>query len=492
MGQLRPYPGFVGPSYTSQSKIAAYDRTVNWYVESIESGTGTARYVLYPTPGFFSAVTGLDSPGRGAISDVHTVTGPSSTATAMFFVSGSTLYEYPSTVRASTIVDGTGAPVTMVWNGIQGHQLLIASDSTTYCYDTASHVLTAVGIGMSVDFLQGYGLSLNTGDSTFSFSALFDFSTWNALDVVQRQDAPDPWLRLIVYHKEVWLFGSQTTSVYGLSGDADTPFEAIPSVFIEMGIIAPNSACIVDGDLMWIGGNDAGQGVVYRANGYTPQRISTHAVEFAFQSGDVGVLSLAEGCTYQQNGHVFYELTLPSQAGSTTGSTWTYDATEGLWSERGAWNGLEFQEMDTRGYFDGFTLSRSTGTVYSVITDPASAVAWLGTDGEPIVRLRRAPHLLQAQQLTRYSQLRVLMETGVGLATGQGSDPTIALRWSDDGGQTWGSTITASVGPRGAYSTLVDFYMLGQGRDRIYEFTTADPIPYRLIDAYLGYSVGAF
>ncbi len=490
---LRKYPGFVGPSYTSQSKIAAYDRTVNWFVESIESGTGPARYVLYPTPGFTSTVTGLDSPGRGGL----TITGPAiggSISGESFFVSGATLYQFPSTVRGTGIVNGADHPVTIVTNGDQGHQLLFASDSTTYAYDTTSHVLTSEGTGHAVAFLNGYGIRVNQITNAFDFSAQFDFTSWDPLDTVTREDASDRWLTVLAYREELWLFGTETTSIYFNGDDADIPFQPNESAFIQMGILSPYSAIIADGAPMWLGQDGAGNGVVYRAQGYSAVRVSTHAVEFAIQS--YALTNIAEACTYQMNGHVFYELTIPSQEGdgASIGGTWVYDITEGLWAERGLWNGLQFQEMDTRGYFGGFTLSRSSGTVYSVVTNQASSSAWLATDGTGQVRLRRAPHINQAQLRIRYSRFRLLMETGVGLGTVpvgvEGFDPLISLSWSDDGGQTFGSSYTVSAGEIGQFSTLVEWRQLGQARDRIFQVTCSAPVPWRLIDAFLDYSIG--
>jgi hypothetical protein len=492
---LQPYRGFVGPSYTSQSRIAAYDRTVNWYPERIESGTGAAQYALYPVNGFQTVVTGLASPGRGSLS-VQGVPIGNSTSGEPYFVSGGTLYQYPSTVLATGIENVAGNPVTMATNGNGGHQILIGADTTTYYYDINSGAFASVGNGYSVDYLAGYGLRLNTFNNQFSFSGSFDFSTWDPLDVVEREDSSDHWIRLIVYHNEVWLFGGSKTSVYYLSDNPDIPFQPITSAFMQMGILAPNSACIVDSQLMWLGRGEDGEGVVFKANGYNAERISTHAVEYAIQSAQFGVTARAEGWTYQQNGHVFYALTLPSDVASgVVGSTWIYDSTEGLWSERGLWNGLQFQEMDTRGYFWGKSLSRSTGTVYAPVFDQRSAFASLDTDGVGMRRLRRAPHINQAQLRTRYTHLRLLMETGLGLgnvaSTATGYDPQITLSWSDDGGQTWGSSYPISAGKVGEFSTLVDFRQLGQGRDRVFEVVVSAPVPWRLIDAFLDYSVGA-
>jgi hypothetical protein len=77
------------------------------------------------------------------------------------------------------------------------------------------------------------------------------------------------------------------------------------------------------------------------------------------------------------------------------------------------------------------------------------------------------------------------METGVGLTTGQGSDPQMMLRWSDDGGQTWSNVHTVSAGAIGAFSARAEWWQLGQARDRVFEVSCADPVPISLIDCYL-------
>src|SRR5947209_5914714 len=48
---LQPFPGFCGPSYPATSEFLESSRTVNFYLERIESGLGKDQYALLPTPG---------------------------------------------------------------------------------------------------------------------------------------------------------------------------------------------------------------------------------------------------------------------------------------------------------------------------------------------------------------------------------------------------------------------------------------------------------
>jgi hypothetical protein len=100
-------------------------------------------------------------------------------------------------------------------------------------------------------------------------------------------------------------------------------------------------------------------------------------------------------------------------------------------------------------------------------------------------RLRRAPHLSKENTRLFYSQFQLDLEPGLGLVTGQGSDPLIMLRWSDDGGHTWSNIRTVSAGKMGKFGHRAIWRRLGQGRDRIFEVTVSDPIRWNLIAAWL-------
>ena len=103
----------------------------------------------------------------------------------------------------------------------------------------------------------------------------------------------------------------------------------VQGAFNEVGCIAAFSVAKLDNGLFWLGADARGRGIVYRANGYAAQRISTHAVEWQIQ--EYGNLSDAIAYTYQQDGHSFYVLIFP-----TANTTWVFDVATSLWHERAA------------------------------------------------------------------------------------------------------------------------------------------------------------
>jgi hypothetical protein len=85
---------------------------------------------------------------------------------------------------------------------------------------------------------------------------------------------------------------------------------------------------------------------------------------------------------------------------------------------------------------------------------------------------------------------RLDIETGVGLTSGQGSDPQVALRVSRDAGHTWDPEVWRSFGERGQYSQLVDWRELGMARQWAVEVIITDPVPSRIAQALIALEEG--
>ena len=221
-------------------------------------------------------------------------------------------------------------------------------------------------------------------------------------------------------------------------------------------------------------------------NGYQPQRVSTHAIEFAI--GQYANISDAIAFGYQQEGHEFYELTFP-----TGNATWVLDLTAmaaagyPVWHERGAFsNGQLSRDIaNCCVYFNGKMLvgDYANGNIYSydlgVYTD----------NGAPIKRLRswRASPVDRTAP-TRFNALEIMCQTGINVPVNL--NPQGVLRWSDDGGQTWSYEKFCSLGQQGETGRRVRFNRLGstkrgQGLDRIFEFSTTDAVPVAWIGADL-------
>ncbi len=69
--------------------------------------------------------------------------------------------------------------------------------------------------------------------------------------------------------------------------------------------------------------------------------------------------------------------------------------------------------------------------------------------------------------------------------------PEIELRWSNDGGHVWSNPYAVGVGKAGEYQARSIWRRLGQGRNRVFEISVSDPIPWRIVDCEIELESGS-
>jgi hypothetical protein len=80
-------------------------------------------------------------------------------------------------------------------------------------------------------------------------------------------------------------------------------------------------------------------------------------------------------------------------------------------------------------------------------------------------------------------EIEVVLKTGVGLTTGQGSDPEIMCEYSDDSGLTWISLPNKKIGQIGKYRTHVRWTKCGSTDSaRVFRMSISDPVEVSVVD----------
>jgi hypothetical protein len=380
-------------------------------------------------------------------------------------------------------VSGTG-PVSIADNGTQ---LFFACNPDSYIYNEVTNVFQQITDpdfpgAVTVGYLDGYFVFNEPDSQRVWVTSLLDGLSVDPLDFASAEGSPDGLVGLIVDHREAWLFGTDSVEVWYDAGLADFPLTRIQGAFNEIGCVAAFSIAKLDNGLFWLGTDARGQGIVYRANGYTGQRVSTHAIEYAIaQYSDI---SDAVAYTYQQEGHAFYVLTFP-----TGNATWVYDVATQAWHERAGWLNGAFtrHRSNCQCNFLGNTVvgDFENGNIYKmsldVYADNGDIQKWLRS-------WRALPTGQNNLKRTAHHSLQLNCESGVGLIDGQGFDPQAMLRWSDDGGHTWSNEHWSPMGKIGAYYQRVFWRRLGMTtklRDRVYEVSGTDPVKVAIMGAEL-------
>lgn len=465
---------FIGAAYEARSRDFDAQQCINLYLEMSESGTSKSPACLIGTPGYKLWAELVSS---GTVRGLYRFTPDIAVA-----VVGGSVYKITRSPFSTTLIGSIVSRTSTVAMADNGTVIMMVTGFVEgYYIDPVAGTVVSIG---SVDFIGGNGVGfiggrfvwnkLGTGQWQYTepYSTAID-----PLNFYTAESSPDALSTLVVNHSEVWLPGPDSVEVWALTGDNTDPFARIQGAQMETGIDAPNSLAKMDNTIFWLGGDARGRGIVLKAVGYSQaQRVSTHAVEYAIsQYGDI---TDAQAFAYQQEGHTFYVLTFP-----TAGKTWVFDAATGLWHERvfRAEDGT-YQRIraNCQMSFDGATIVGDylSGRLYRFDLDTYTDVG-----GVPIPRVRACPHLSSDLKQQLFHSLQIDMQTGVGLSSGQGSDPQAMLQWSDDGGHTWSNEAWAPIGRLGEYRTRVRWRRLGRGRDRIFRVVITDPVKVVLIGA---------
>lgn len=453
--------GVVGGSSQELSLPFNAERTVNMYAVLDQRGKKPAS--LYARPGNALFATVGVGAGRG---------GFTSTNNRVFDVSGAELYEIFSdgtkTLRGS--LNTSAGNITLAENGVQ---LAICDSVDLYIFTYATNILIRVvsanlPSAASVIFLGGYFIvnrSLTSG--IFQISAPYDGTTWGALDFATAESSPDSLVRVANVSGQLWLVGDLTIEVWSNTGAASFPFQRLNSAAnLSVGTSSPDSFLQIDNTAYWIGKDRNGSGIIYKADGFTPQRLSTEAIELRLQSApDVGSL---KAMAYQEAGHTFYIIT-----GGGMETALVYDISTRLWCEWAYFNSLGQYELPLTNYlFNAFgktlALDRTNGNIYH------QSQAYFSDNGDEIACDRIFTHIFDNGKPFRVNNLTVNFETGVGNTTI--TDPKVMLYLSNDGGRTFYTYYETALGKIGKFLTRAVFWRLGRHRQCTFRVRVTDSV----------------
>jgi hypothetical protein len=398
-----------------------------------------------------------------------------------------TLAEPSGGVSATVLIDTVDVlgAVTGITLGTRGRGYTEGDKTTTGGTGTGAVInvesLASGGFNSGVHCvnLDGYFIKNKNNTGEFYYSYLRDGLTWDILDYFTAEGTPDNIVTLGKINNELWVFGSKTIEVWYDTGNTDALFQRISQGFIDIGCAAEWSVATMGNTIFWLGSSSQGHGIVWMASNYIPQRISTHAIEYIIgQINKESTIADAEAYCYQEEGHFYYVLTFPSG-----NRTLVYDLKTSLWHERGEWDSLDGRMNRHRGSLFSFWNGKNylcdyqNTNIYNLDLDTFT------DNGKMIRRVRTGPHIRNDRKRLFHREFEIDIERGVGLTSGQGSNPLIVLYFSDDGGKTWSNGIPLNMGKIGEYLVRAHTHRLGMSRDRVYRLVITDPVKCVLVSA---------
>ena len=414
-------------------------RLVNCYVE--DSGEeGKMRFPIYSNPGFD---TWVSLSGYGIVRAAIVVAG------AIYAVAGQKAIKVNSFGGVSEL--GTvGGPdltklVTMDANRVG--EIGICVDGFFYVVDTAdSDSFAAVTTNVLPNVVayavhDGYGVLL-TDEGTFQLTAVDIATSVSALDNAAASADRDGGNMVAVRNRDLVLFGPNSIEFWGNTGDTFPYSRTSSATGPDAGCLAPQSVAVFAQTMAYV----ASDRTVRVLNGYTPTRISSHAVERSIESDPNPERITAHAWTFE--GHTRYQI-------NGTGYSWVYDAGLQRWFEvesYGIGSSLAgvYVNLDGRHIFGGTT----TGVLYERGND------YLTEAGSPIVwKVQLAPVHSFPNELVFHA---LYIDIMTGAAPDPVTEPMLMLDWSDDGGSTWSTQRLLSLGKQGARRKTITARRLGK------------------------------
>ena len=446
-------------AYQDRSLPVNAQKLINFFIEA-QPQDSKSPVIVNNTPGSTLFVTVGDGPIHG----MKVLNG------VLYAVSGTHLYSITTSGRTTLLGIISGNTRCSIEHN--GNQLCIVNGVNGYIYE--------VGVGLTqitdaafypsdrVVYLEKRFIFARKGTRQFFCSNAFDGLNYDALFFSNSVTDPENIVTMIADHGEVWLFGNKGTEIWAYNrNEADFPYSRIDGSFVERGCAAVHTPQKIDNSFYWLGDDLS----IYRADGYKPTRISTHAIELKIK----GYANIADAYanTFTEQGHYFYEITFPGLA------TWRYDTSTGLWHEGQDGESGQYHASAYEFFNDSnVTGDYRNGNIYTldmtVYTD----------NGNTIYRTASSPHIHSGRVRATMDRFEIDIASGEGLTVDQGSDPQMMLMYSDDGGRTWSAERWANMGRIGEYTRKVVYRNLGMFYQRMFQITVSDPIQTVIIDSF--------
>ena len=486
------FPQFCGPSYLDSSPTVDQEETVNFYLEAVESGNSKNKsgYVMKRSPGMSSVFSvGFNTIGRGMFSlNGH-----------IFAVLGDTIYDLLFN-GVNLTINGQLGPIANDGTRVQfaadpeATQLSIYSAGNLYVIysGTLSNVNWMPVAPAGLAMVNGFFCILSSVGDGFFWSEPGDVRLGTPLNFTPALSSGNKFISILIDHGQVWLFGNANFGqVFSLStADPNNPFVPNLSAIIPHGTGAAASPISFNLRVWWIGDH----GIAFNSNGYTPQRISTHAVENRWRS--YPTIADAVSWTAEWNGHHMWRIWFPSG-----NETWEFDTdmAAGLgWRKVADWDAGNAVFVAHRGS-SSCQYGSATTNILNFVTDRANGNIYVMTpdnyftNGQRIPCLRISPDVEQELHKIVFDWLEMDMQTGLGdgSAGGVGAtpefEPVISISYSRDSGMSWSGPYQRSLGQQGQNTKRVTVpRFAGTNRKICIKIVVSAACPVNINTVYLG------
>jgi hypothetical protein len=374
------------------------------------------------------------------------------------------------TLRGS--ITTTSGRVEIKDNGVQ---IIVVDGTGGWVYVIATAAFTKIADvnfpngATTVAFLNGRFVVENPNTRVFVVGQLYDGLTWTPYTFGTKENESSILLAVEVTNGYLMLWGAASLEFWQDIGTTPLPYQRVSGTTQSWGLAAPASRAVLTNTEYFLGVNPQGHIQVMMLDGYTPTPVSTSDIDNIING--FSSYSDAVALTYVIDGHSMYQITFP-----TGDRSFLYDAKTKIWQEVQTGTALRARHFAQYGISfntNNYISDVNTGNIYRL--DPTAYT----DNGAAIKRQLCTRHIRVDGNTFGVSELFLDIETGVGLQSGQGSDPQMVIQVSKDSGRTFGIERMVSMGKVGEYkSPRLITRRWGQSRDFVWRFTVTDPVKF--------------
>lgn len=395
---------------------------------------------------------------------------------SLFRVIGPNLYRYSRNGSYTNVGTIPGNDYCVFEDDGESLYIVGGGRITKYLAGTITTVSqTVITYPTSIAYLNRQFIITEKDSGIFAVSDVADGDTYNALNYAEAETEPDYLRRAYSFNQVLYLIGRGTTEVWYNSGVGNPPFDRQDTALINIGAAGHYCVTNTDSYMYWLG-NDR---KIYQCIGSSARPVNTQPISHKLEA-----LTTYDDCVasaFVHEGQDFVMFSFP-----TEGETYVFSETYNYWIELSAGTDLVTQQWYGSQVFalhDTNIVTGHNGKVYELDPDTYT------DDSATRLRIRELP-VINGKSIDKpnaritVSQVRINMEIGVGLLTGQGSDPVIMCQMSPDGGHTWQAQSHVSIGENGEYILPVDFWDFCTGYDIRVRIMCTDPVYLSMFDGY--------
>jgi hypothetical protein len=381
-------------------------------------------------------------------------------AGVLYKVTGETLYSVASDGAQTSI--GTIAGANPCIFADDGYTMRIATGNNDYTLSAGVlSVITDPDLnpGNSVAYLNQQMINDSTGGQ-FQTSDVGVPGSISSNNFATAESAPDDTVRVYTFNERLYLFGDRSTvETWYNSGSGNPPFDRVQGGTMQVGLSSPYSVASTQ-EYVYFLGSDA---TVYRFSASQAEPVSPPVISAEFANY---THSDARAFVVNVEGMSFYVINFITQ-----GKTWAYNEDGNAWFElstganEGNYSGTSYAECY------GKKLIANGGDILELDADTYTHA------GDVMIKERvSAPIISQTGKRIEMSSFTLVMETGVGLVTGQGEDPVVMLSASFDGGKSFTNESTVKIGRLGESRAKVEYFNMGSGYEILIKARISDPV----------------